>query len=126
MKIRIGFIAIFIGAIGSIAFVAIKKEQKKNLFVVIYSTGSGWNASKPPNEQLYFTAHSQRLQLLRKENKILIGARYSDKGMIVMTGDTEAEIKEIVFADSAVISKTFNAEVYPYNVFYYGCLQKPE
>ena len=101
-----------------------KEAEDQKLFIVIYTPGENWNNSKQPQEQDYFNFHSKRLQAYRKEGKILLGARYSNKGMIIMPAETEEEIKKIVFADSAVLAKTFNAEVFPYNVFYDGCIKR--
>lgn len=100
------------------------EPQDQKLFIVIYTPGENWNNSKQPQDQDYFNFHSKRLQNYRKEGKILVGARYSNKGMIVMPAENEEEIKKIVLADSAVIAKTFNAEVFPYFVFYDGCIKK--
>jgi len=101
-----------------------KNNQDQKLFIVIYTPGENWNNSKQPQDQDYFNFHSKRLQNYRKEGKILLGARYSNKGMIIMPAETEEEIKKIVYADSAVLAKTFNAEVFPYNVFYDGCVKR--
>jgi hypothetical protein len=102
------------------------REPKRQYFIVIYTPGSGWNAAKPPGEQLHFKTHSKHLQTLRTQNKITLGARYADKGMIIITGENEGEIRSTIMGDSAVIDKVFTAEIYPYNVFYYGCLEKPK
>ena len=101
-----------------------RKEDDQKLFIVIYTPGEKWDPSKQPQEQPYFSFHSKRLQNYRKDGKILIGARYSNKGMIIMPAATEEDVKTIVFADSAVIGQTFNAEVFPYSVFYDGCIKK--
>ena len=99
-------------------------EPTRQYFIVIYTPGSAWNAAISPGEQLHFKTHSRHLQTLRTENKITLGARYADKGMIIITGENEGEIRSTIMSDSAVIDKIFTAEIYPYNVFYYGCLEK--
>ncbi|MFN0159441.1 MAG: hypothetical protein ACKVRP_15375 [Bacteroidota bacterium] len=64
------------------------KEQKpiadESLFVVLYTPGAGWDVNKPPHEQLHFGSHSKRLGALRKEQRIKFGARYADKGMLLL------------------------------------------
>lgn len=101
-----------------------KQQDAKKLFIVIYTPGGNWDPAKQPQDQSFFNFHSKRLQNYRKEGMILLGARYSNKGMIIMPAENEDEIRKIVFADSAVIVKTFSAEVFPYNVFYDGCIKK--
>lgn len=111
-------------AVTLLLFVSGRKQVNQKLFIVIYTPGSAWDVSKQPQDQPNFSFHSKRLGIFRKEGKILLGGRYSNKGMIIMPGESEEEIKKIVFADSAVIGKTFDAQVFPYNVFYDGCLKK--
>lgn len=97
-----------------------------SLFIVTYSVGSAWDANKPPNEQLYFKEHSANLSRLRKAGVIKAGARFADKGMIVITATSLATAKEFILNDIAVIHKLFNADVQKLNVFYEGCLERPK
>ncbi len=100
-----------------------KPSAKGSLFVVLYTPGAGWDASKPPNEQKHFVSHSKRLGALRKEQRIKIGARYSDKGMLILQAVSLEEAQGIVSSDSAVIDGTFTAEIHPMMVFYQGCVE---
>lgn len=118
------YIFIVFGCAVTLLFLSGRKQDDQKLFIVIYTPGSAWDMTKQPQDQAYFSFHSKRLGNFRKEGKILLGARYSNKGMIVMPGENEEEIRKFVFADSAVIGKTFDAEVFPYNVFYDGCVKK--
>ena len=95
------------------------------LFIVTYSVGSAWDVNKQPNEQLYFKEHSADLSKLRKEGVIKAGARFADKGMIVINASSLTP-REIILSDKAVIHKLFYADVQKLNVFYEGCLEKPK
>lgn len=53
------------------------------------------DADKPPHEQLHFTEHSARPGQLRKEGIIRFGARYAEKGMIVISASTREAASEI-------------------------------
>ncbi len=92
------------------------------LFAVEFRTGPGWDPSKPPAEQAHFRDHSANLARLRKEGRILIGARYSDKGFIVMSGTTAEEVRALLAVDPAVQRRVFDAEVHEFSVFYAGCV----
>lgn len=103
---------------------SIHAQSKDSLYIVTYTTGSAWDLNKPPHEQPYFKEHSARLGQLRKEGVIKFGARYGEKGMIVISATTSSAAKEIVFMDHAVINKLFVADVQKLNIFYDGCLER--
>jgi len=97
-----------------------------SLFIVTYTVGSSWDANKQPNEQLYFKEHSAILSKLRKEGVIKAGARFADKGMIVITANSFTTAKKIILSDIAVVNKLFDADIQKLNVFYEGCLERPK
>jgi len=97
-----------------------------SLYIVTYTTGSAWDASKQPNEQSWFKEHSANLSKLRKDGIIKAGARYADKGIIVVTAKSLIAAREVIFADTAVMNKLFVADVQKLNVFYEGCLERPK
>jgi uncharacterized protein YciI len=92
------------------------------LFAVEFRTGPGWDPSKPAAGQTHFRDHSANLARLRKEGRVVIGARYADKGFIVMTGASADEVRGLLDADPAVQRRVFDVEVNEFNVFYAGCV----
>lgn len=119
---RIHLLAFAVLATVSVSF--LPDERAEPLFIILYTPGENWDAAKGPREQPYMDFHSRRLSQLRQDGVILLGARYSDKGMIVVKATDEANARRIVEQDSAVIARTFTAEVHPYYVFYDGCVSK--
>jgi hypothetical protein len=95
-----------------------------SLFIVNYSLGEAWDKTKGPGEQPWFKDHGARLGQLRKDGVIKFGARYSDKGMIVIAAADFTKAKEIINADVAVQNKLFVADVQKLNIFYDGCLER--
>ena len=93
-------------------------------FIAIFSLGPAWQKDKPAHEQLYFKEHSANLRKWRDDKKIVLGARYSDKGMIVLSAHNEAEARAWLENDPMVVNKLFNLELYPFTPFYLGCLEK--
>jgi uncharacterized protein YciI len=89
-----------------------------SLYIVTYTTSTAWDASKPPAQQIGFKEHSARLSELRKAGPIKFGARYAEKGMIVIAAVNLQAAKEIINADPAVVNKLFNADVQKLRVFY--------
>lgn len=55
-----------------------------SLYVVLYTLGPNWDTTKQTHEQTGFRAHSSRLRDLRAAKILVMGARYSDTGMIVI------------------------------------------
>lgn len=95
---------------------------KQPLFVAIFSLGPNWQTDKPAHEQAYFKEHSENLKKLRGGQKIVLGARYADKGMIIIAAADEKAARAMLEHDPMVVNKVFNLELYPFKPFYKGCL----
>lgn len=93
------------------------------LFVVTFSLGEAWEKDKPAHEQLYFKEHSANLKRLRQEKKLLLGGRYSDKGMILITAENEAAARAEFQNDPMIANKLFNLELHLFSPFYKGCVE---
>lgn len=109
--------------ISSVSF-AQQVTPSDSLFIVTYSTGPAWDHKKAPNDQFYFSEHSQHLSALRKNGTIKLGARAADKGIIVFSSKTFAEAKQIVNNDIAIINGLFVTDIQKFNVFYPGCIER--
>lgn len=99
-------------------------QAADSLYIVTYTTGPSWDANKPPHEQLHFKDHSARLGQLRKEGIIRFGARYAEKGMIIISASTREAASEIIHNDQAVVNRLFEVDVQKLNIFYDGCLER--
>lgn len=98
-------------------------EHVKPHFIALYTLGESWDTEKQPSEQVYFKEHSGFLSKLRKEKQIVLGARYSDTGMLILKADNLEAAKTILHQDIALQKKLFNVVVYPFNAFYKGCIE---
>ncbi|MBL4624444.1 MAG: hypothetical protein JKY42_04825 [Flavobacteriales bacterium] len=98
------------------------KQHQLEYFIVLYTIGENWDTTNEYHEQLYSSEHSTHLSQLRKANKIPIGARYSDTGMIILKANNESEAQEIIGKDPAMLNRLFKAEIYPLDAFYTGCI----
>jgi uncharacterized protein YciI len=92
------------------------------LFAVQVRTGPTWDASKPPHEQLHFRDHSANLKRLRDAGHLIVGARYSDLGLIILAAESEAQVRSMMDGDPSFEAGIFRYEVHPFNVFYPGTL----
>jgi uncharacterized protein YciI len=84
--------------------------------------GPKWDAARRPVDQLHFRDHSANLKKMRDSGQLLVGARYSDKGWIVVGAESEAAARALIEVDPSVQNGVFVFEMHPLNVFYPGCL----
>lgn len=92
------------------------------LFAVEFRTGANWNRELPAHEQPGFGEHSANLRRLREQGKLVVGARYGDTGLVVLSADSEAQARAWIEADASVRNGVFAYELHAMRVFYPGCL----
>jgi uncharacterized protein YciI len=92
----------------------------QKLFAVEITTGAKWDTSKPPNQQAFMKEHSAHLKKLRDDGLISMGARYGDKGLIVLKAQDENEARAIMAADPSMQNETFKFSLHEMRVFYPG------
>ncbi len=93
------------------------------LFAIEIKVGPKWDQSKPPQEQAFFREHSANLRRMREAGVLVVGARYSDKGLVVVTAATAEEARAQMDQDPSIAAGTFAFEVHPFSVFYAGELK---
>jgi uncharacterized protein YciI len=97
----------------------------QRLYLVEFTVGPAWVADKPPHEQLHFRGHSDNLRRLRTEGLLVLGARYSDKGIVVLKAASEEEARAQVQRDPSVEAGVFRSAVFEFRPFYDGCVAQP-
>lgn len=93
------------------------------LFIVHFTIGKNWDPNKPAKDQKYFAQHSENLRALRTGNKLVLGARYADKGMIILRAADEVEARKLIEQDSTVVHHVFDFTLHPFQPFYDGCIE---
>jgi hypothetical protein len=94
-----------------------------SLFAVEIRIGKAWDPAKPPQEQAYFREHSANLRRMREAGSLILGARYSDIGLVVVSAASAAEVRAQLDQDPSFAAGTFVYDVHPLNVFYPGELK---
>ena len=97
-----------------------------SLYIVTYTTGPAWDLALKPNEQVYFKEHSAFLGKLMKDGTVKLGARHAEKGMVIIHATSLQTARELILSDVAVANKLFQVDIQKFNVFFYGCLEKPK
>jgi hypothetical protein len=98
--------------------------SSEKLFLVQFSLGPAWTAGKPPPEQSQFKEHGANLKRLRDDGRIVLGARYADKGMVVLRYAGEDQARAEMAADPGVQAGIFTFELFELRPFYDGCLAR--
>ncbi len=93
-------------------------------YALIYTPGPGWDTTKQAHQQLHFDKHSQFLSTMRKEKKILFGARFSDKGFLIVEARNDEEMRSMLKNDLMTVNQIFTATFYRLSVFYDGCISR--
>jgi hypothetical protein len=92
----------------------------EKLFAVQFTTGPGWDAAKPFNDQKHIKEHSANLSRMWSEGGIVMGGRHGDIGHIVMRATDEAALRVQLAQDPSIAAGTFNAKVEEYRPFFGG------
>ena len=94
-----------------------------NLYAVEIKTGPNWDSAKSANEQAHFREHSANLKKMRGQGNIVLGARYADKGLVVVQAVSADDVHAMMKQDPSIQAKTFVYELHEFNVFYGGAVQ---
>lgn len=95
------------------------------LFAVEITIGAKWDPAKPPQEQQYFAEHSANLRRLREAGSLVLGARYGDKGLVVLAARDEADARAMMDEDPSMKAQVFTYQLHRFNVFYGGTVAPP-
>lgn len=115
------FLLFFAWALGS--SIAQKTAESK-LFTMIYTPGEEWDHTITFDQQPFFKEHSMHLQKLRKEGRIIIGGRYSDKGFMILKAKDSLEADAVIKMDPSVSHRIFKVALFEFMPFYEGCVER--
>jgi hypothetical protein len=91
----------------ALLLIAIALPAAAERYVVHFRKGPAWDESKAPNAQAHFADHSANLARLRKAEKLFLGARYGEFGMVVLIANDEAAARAEIEADPAIRAGVF-------------------
>lgn len=95
------------------------------LFAIEIKTGPAWDKSRAPQDQAHFREHSLHLRRLREQGVLVMGARYADKGLVVLRAAHESEVHALLKGDPSIQAGVFQYELHEFRVFYSGTLVAP-
>jgi hypothetical protein len=108
MQRTVGLVLSFLFAAGALA------DER---FVVFFTKGPSWDAGKELSAQAHIAEHSANIARLQTAGRILIGVRYADTGMLLLTAADVAAAKSEIGSDPAVAAGVLAADVQPARVF---------
>jgi uncharacterized protein YciI len=91
------------------------------LFAVRFQPGPGWDKAKPPADQIGFASHSANLQRLRREGAIVLGGRFADLGLVVVTARDLDAARALFAGDETIAAEVFSMQVDPWATIFEGC-----
>jgi hypothetical protein len=91
------------------------------LFAIVFRTGPAWDSAKPPGQQPFMKEHSQNLGSLRKADKIALGGRFGELGLVVVRAADLAEARAMLDGDPSIAAGVFQADVHAWSTIYEGC-----
>ena len=101
--------------------VGARAGQVPRLFAVELTRGPAWDTARPANEQPGFAEHSANIKRLTESQALVIGARYGEKGLLVVTATDEAAARAHFAPDPMVEKNIFRADVAAFSTFKHGC-----
>jgi hypothetical protein len=90
------------------------------LFIVHFTLGPNWDHAKAASEQTGFAGHSANLARLRRDGVLVLGARYADKGMIILRVADEDAARAALEPDTTLGAGVFVATIDEFRPFYHG------
>ena len=100
-------------------------QSAEPLFAIEIRTGPAWDLSKPPQDQAHFREHSTHLRRLREQGALVMGARYGDKGLLVLRAASTSAAHALMNDDPSLKAGVFRYELNELRVFYAGTLAEP-
>lgn len=98
------------------------QTSPKQYVAIIFSIGPAWQHDKDFGGQKGSADHSKNLQRLKAEGRIGVGARYADKGLVILQAANEDDARAQFTTDTMVRDSVFTMEIHKLTVFYKGCV----
>lgn len=97
------------------------RAQAPPLFAVELTRGPAWDAARTAGDQPGFAEHSANIRRLTESGILVVGARYSDKGLLVVRAADERAARAHFAPDPMVAKGVFVLSAYSFSVFKHGC-----
>ena len=90
------------------------------MFVVIYTPGLAWQTVKTVAELPFFHEHVKYMQQVFAARQLLMGGAFLDHkgGLGILDVEGEAQAREIVAHDPAVLARVFEPHLHPWHAYF--------
>jgi uncharacterized protein YciI len=90
------------------------------MFVVIYTPGPAWQTGKTVTEQPFYREHGKYMKQVFAARQLLMGGAFLDNqgGLGILDVEGEAQAREIVTHDPAVLARVFEPYLHPWHAYF--------
>ena len=91
------------------------------MFVVIYTPGPAWLQGKSVSEQPFDREHGRYMQqVFAADKRLIMGGAFLDNqgGLGILDVANEAQAREIVAHDPAVLARVFEPHLHPWHAYF--------
>jgi hypothetical protein len=95
-----------------------------SLYALVFTRGPAWDGERTVGQQPGMREHSANLNRLRAEERIVLGGRFGDYGLILLRVRDRQEAMGLLAPDSATARGVFRAELSPWYTIYDGSVSR--
>jgi hypothetical protein len=116
--------AFALAAIPSRSAVPRGEPAADSLYALVFTRGPAWDDGKSVGQQSGMREHSANLNRLRAEERIVLGGRFGDYGLILLRVRDRRDAMGLLAPDSATARGVFQAELSPWYTIYDGSVSR--
>jgi len=99
-------------------------QATDSLYALVFTRGPAWDDGKPAGQQSGMREHSANLNRLRAEERVVLGGRFGDYGLILVRVRDREDAVGLLAPDSATARGVFRAELSPWYTIYDGSVSR--
>jgi len=90
------------------------------MFVIIYTPGPAWLQGKSVSEQPFYREHGRFMHQFFADKRLIMGGPFLDNqgGLGILDVANEAQAREIVAHDPAVLARVFEPHLHPWHAYF--------
>jgi hypothetical protein len=99
-------------------------QSQDRTIALLFTTGPGWDTSRPFNAQAQSGSRSSNLRRLKEAGLIVAGGRYGPYGLVLVRAPSVDSARAMLVPDSSVAVGTFTVDVLPWSTIFEGTISR--